>query len=97
MLALQSRILIASHVPPRPTIESAIFDVRNVIGHQIVAEAVAFVYRTPQLAGLGVEGQAAARVTNSIGINLHSRAVGIELENVCAILFARMRIRIVDV
>ena len=37
MLALVPRILMRTHVPPRPTIEASGLDVRNVVGNQIVA------------------------------------------------------------
>ena len=43
MFALVSRVLMPTHVPPRPAVEATFLDVGNVIGDQIVAETVPFV------------------------------------------------------
>jgi hypothetical protein len=47
MLAFVSWILMAPDVPPRPAVETAWLHMRDVVGHQIVAEGIAFIHRTP--------------------------------------------------
>ena len=58
MLAGVARVLMRAEVVPRPAIEAAFGDVRDVVGHQVVAQFIPFVDRGPQLAGLGIRGQA---------------------------------------
>src|SRR5579862_5006863 len=97
MLALVARILMRAHIPPGPSVESAFFDVRNVVGNEIVAERVAFIDRAPQLAGLGIDGDSATGITNSVGINLQLAIRGIANKNVGAIFLGGMSVGIVDV
>ena len=68
MLAFMLRIIVAAHVVPWPAIEAAIFKVGNVIGHQVIAERIAFIHRAPQLAGFRLNGNANC-VTDAIGID----------------------------
>src|SRR6266568_2856449 len=56
VLAFVLRIIVAAHVVPGPAIEAAIFKVGNVIGHQVIAECVAFIHRSPQLTGFRLNG-----------------------------------------
>src|SRR5580704_4033080 len=58
MLARVARILVATHVPPRPAVETAVLHMGDVIGNEVVTESVALIHRTPQLAGLRIHGQA---------------------------------------
>ena len=96
MLALVPGILMAAHVPPGPAVEAALLHMGDVVGNQVVAQSVAFVDRAPQLAGLRIRRKPHA-VANAVGVNLHARAVGIELQNVGAVLFRRRGIRVVDI
>ena len=43
MLANVARILVSAHVPPRPAVEAAFLHVRHVVGHEVVAEAIALI------------------------------------------------------
>ncbi len=51
----------------------------NVIGDKIVSQAVALVDGTPEFASLRIDGQAAAGISDSVGVYAHLRAVRIEL------------------
>src|SRR5437867_2089484 len=57
MAVFQPRIMVLAHVIPRPAVESSVLHVRGVIRHEIVAQGVALVDRSPKLASLRVEGQ----------------------------------------
>ncbi len=96
MLALVARVLMSTHVPPRPAVEAALLDVGDVVGHEVVAESVALVGGAPQLAGDGVDGFADA-VAQAPGVDLDELAVGRELEHVGAMKFFRMGVGVVDV
>ena len=52
------RILRAAHVEPRPSVKPAVLHVRDVVGHQIVAEVIALVDGHPELTRLRMEGKA---------------------------------------
>src|SRR6266496_3234935 len=97
MLALMPRVLVRSHVPPGPAVESAFLHVGDVVGNQVVAQRVALVDGTPQLAGLGMDGNSTTRVADAIGKYLHIRTIGIEYQNVSAIFLRRGCVGIVDV
>src|SRR6202048_648875 len=97
MLAFVTRILMAADIPPGPAIEAALFDMGDVIGYKIAAEACTLVDRTPQLAFLGIDRQAAASIANSIRKYAHSRSIRVEFQDVGAVLFSWCRVWIVDV
>src|SRR5215831_14641015 len=65
-----------SHVPRRPTVEASVLDVGNVIRNQIVAQGIALIYGTPQVASDGIHCQADA-VRDAVRVNPHSRAIRI--------------------
>src|ERR1700736_1701469 len=97
MFPLMARILMATDVPPWPAVKAAFLDVRDVVGDEVVTQAVAFVDGAPELSGFGLNGQAASGVADSVGVDAHGGAVGIELEDVGAIFLAGSRVGIVDV
>ena len=68
----------------------------DVVGHEIVAEAVALVGGAPELAGDGIDGLADA-VANAPGVDLHELALGRELQHVGAVKFLGVRVGVVDV
>ena len=86
---------MAAHVPPRPAVEAAFLHVGDVIGNQVVAQRVALVDRTPQLAGLGIDGESAAGVADAVGVDFQIGAVGIERKDVGAVLLSGMGVGIV--
>src|SRR5256885_1550940 len=96
MLSGVTRILMAAHVPPRPTVKSAFLHMRDVVGYEIVAQRVAFVDGAPQLTSFRVDGQADT-IANAVGEDTHRGTVGIELQNVGAIFFRRSRIGVIDI
>src|SRR6266481_7855211 len=97
VLAVVARILVAADVPPRPAIETSVLNMSNVVGDKIVSQAVALVDGTPELAGFRIGGQAAAGISDSVGVYAHLRAVRIELQNIGAVLFFGGRIGVVDI
>src|SRR5581483_8855749 len=71
-----ARILVRSEVRIRPTVKRSLANVREVIGHEVVAEAVALLDRCPQLIGSGIEAQAHG-IPRSRGDDLVAGAVGL--------------------
>ncbi len=96
VLADVARVLVAAHVPPRPAVEAAFLHVGDVVGDEVVAEAIALIGRAPQLAGDGVDGFADA-VADAPGVDLDELAVGRELEDIGAVEFLRVGVGVVDV
>ena len=96
MLALLPRILVAAHVEPGPAVKPARLNVRDVIRHQVIAQPVAFIYRGPQFACSGIHRDT-HRIANAIRIHPRSAAIRIELQNIGAMEFLRIVIRIVVV
>src|SRR5256886_2985057 len=96
MLAGVTRILMTAHVPPRPTVKSAVLHMRDVVRHEIVAQRVAFIDGAPQLTSFRVEGKADT-IANAVREDTHRGTVGIELQNVGAIFFRRSRIWVIDI
>src|ERR1700716_2110037 len=82
--------------PPRPAVKTALADRGDVIGHKVVAEAVAFIDGAPQSTGARINGQA-RWVSDSGRINAHVRAIRVEGQDIGAIPFRRSRVRVVDV
>ena len=68
MLAFEPRILIASEIVPRPTVEATVLDVCDVVGDEIVTEVVALVRADPQLTGRGVDREP-GRVPDAAGVD----------------------------
>src|SRR5882672_9917641 len=97
MLAFVTRILMTTDVPPRPAIEAALLNVGDVIGDEIVAQAVAFVDGAPEFAGFGINGQAAAGVADAVGVDAHFGAIGIELQNIGTVFFCGGGVGVIDV
>ncbi len=69
---------MAAHVKPGPSIEGAFFDVRHVVGHEVVAETIALVHRRPELAGLRLNREPDG-VANAGRVDAAAAAVRIEL------------------
>src|SRR5262245_9238331 len=84
MLSPVPWIWVTSDVEPGPSVESAVLDPGDVVGHQIVAEAVPLVHRRPQVAGAGVDGDSHG-IADSVGEASLTRAIGVELENAGAV------------
>src|SRR6516225_6690597 len=71
MLPGVSWILVRTDVPPRPAIETALFDVCDVVRHQVIPQAVSFIHRAPQLEGDGMDHQPSARIADPISVHAH--------------------------
>src|SRR5215472_12896531 len=92
-----SRILMAADVPPGPAIETALLDMSDVVRNEIVSQAVPFVHRAPQLPCFRVYSQPATGIADAIGIDPHTGAIGIELEDVSSIFFLGSGIGIIHI
>src|ERR1700720_2072901 len=79
MPAVVTRILMTADVPPRPAVETSVLDMGDVVGDEVVSQAVAFVDGAPQFVGFGIDGKAAARVADSVGVDAYFGAVRVEL------------------
>ena len=88
---------MAADVPPWPAIETTFLNMRDVIGHKVVTHAITFVYRAPQLSRRGIYCQPATGITDAICVHSHPGAIGIELQDIGAILFIRRGIGVVDI
>src|SRR5260221_8254851 len=97
MLAVVARILMGADVPPRPAIKAAFLNVGDVVGDEIVAQSIALVDGAPEFAGFGMDGQAAAGIADSVGIDAHIGAIGVELQNISAVFFFGCGVGVVDV
>src|SRR6266436_9717206 len=96
MLPGMPRILMPTHVPPWPPVESALLHMGDVVGHQVVAEAVTLIHRAPQVSPIGIDGQSDS-VANSVSVYPHPRAVRVERQYVSAILFLGGCVRIIHI
>src|SRR5258706_2241637 len=97
MFALAPRVLMPAEIPPGPAVEPAFLYVRDVVGDEVVAQRVALIYRTPQLAGLRTHCNSAPSITNAVGIYAKMAIHRIAHKTVCAILLSGRSVRIVDV
>src|SRR3984885_2202855 len=97
MLAFVPRVLMCADVPPGPAVESAFLHVRDVVGDEFIAERIAFVHRTPQLASLGFQWNFATGVANAVGVDAPHACLGSADKDVGSILFVWTGIGIVDV
>src|SRR4051812_16913282 len=86
MLAFVTRVLMLSHVVPRPSVKTILFNVSDVVGDEIIAEVVALVDGAPELPGLRMDGDANS-VANARGVNAFVLSVGSESQYVCAMVF----------
>src|SRR6266852_2634187 len=75
-LSLVPRIFVAADVVPRPAIESALANPRDVVGWNIIADCVALVGRAPQVA-IGADREAYA-IADTGGIDAAVAAVSVE-------------------
>src|ERR1700730_3294635 len=85
-LALVPGIFVAADIEPRPAIKRIFADARHVVGHEVIAEAVALIGGAPGRADLRLDRQADA-ITDSgrkyflilaIGVERqHRRAIGL--------------------
>ena len=82
-----------AEVVPGPAVEAPFLDVRDVVGHEVVAERVALVDRRPELARLRV-GRQADGVADARGEDPLVLAVGVEREDVGPAL---LRVVVADV
>src|SRR5580693_1804815 len=85
MFALVARILVAAEISKKPPVKTALLYMGNVVRDQIVPQGVAFVHRTPQLAGLRIDGHPYT-IPDTVGVHSHRRTVRTELENIRTIL-----------
>ena len=81
VLPLLPRVLVSPQVEPGPAVEAPFFDVRDVVGDEVVAQAVALVDRGPQDPRPGLDRQA-DRVPDAGGVKLLVLPVGVEDQDV---------------
>src|ERR1700678_4266835 len=96
MLSFEARVLTGADVVPGPAVKAALLDVSDVIGHEIIAERIAFVGGAPHLARLGIDSDA-SRVSDARTIHPHEFPLRRVLEDVGAVELRRMRIRVVHI
>ena len=94
MFALLARILVPAHVEPWPAVKPARLYMRDVIRHQIVAEAVALVHRGPQFARGGIRRNA-HRVADAVRVNPAAAAIRVKFQDIGAMVFLRVIVGIV--
>src|SRR6202035_4072564 len=96
MLADVTGVLVPAHVPTGPAVKAALADRRDVIRHEVVAEAIAFIDGAPQSTGARINGQT-RWVSDSGRINAHVGAIRVEDKDVGAIPLRHSRVRVIDV
>src|SRR4029077_9231412 len=97
MLSLVPRVLVSAHVPPRPTVKTALLHARDVVRDKIVAQGITLVNRAPEISSVWADPDAAAGIADSIGIHLQLAIGRVTIKDVCTIFLGRSRIRIVDI
>src|SRR5437588_6037460 len=85
-LARMPGIFIAADIKPRPSVECIFADPSHVVGHQIVAEAVALVGGAPWRAALRLDREANT-IADASGECPSVLAVGIERQHASSIGF----------
>ena len=60
-------ILVISQIVPWPAIEAPFQDAGDVVRNEVVSQAVPFIYRSPQVAGFGLNGNP-DRVSDTPGV-----------------------------
>src|ERR1700680_16362 len=96
MFASQPWIRMPAGIEPRPPIETALLNVSDVIRRQVVAQFVPLIRRAPEFSRRRVQSQA-NRIPNSRGVNAHELSFRRVLENIGAMEFGRMGVRVIDV
>src|ERR1700733_2750722 len=96
MLAGVPRVLMGADVPPGPAVKAAFTHRGDVVGYQVVAQAVALIDGAPQLPVVGIDGDA-GRVTDAGSVDALVRSVRIKGEDVGAILFRGRGVGIIDI
>src|SRR5271167_2098416 len=77
-------VLVSADIVPRPPIELAFANMRDIVRRKIVAENVALVDGAPERGSLRLDGQPRT-IANPGGEDTHVTAVGIEGEHIGAI------------
>ena len=96
MLAGVTRVLVAAGVIPGPAVKATVLNVCDVIGRQIIAERVALVSGTPEIAGFRLDGFADA-VADAGSKDSQAGAIGIELQHVGAVNLGGIVISVVHI
>src|SRR6267154_3583187 len=86
MFSCKSRILIRSRIIPGPAIEATFLNVRNVVGHKVVAKGIALIHCDPKLTRLWMHGQAGS-ISNAGGVDSLPSSIRVELEHIGTIGF----------
>ena len=92
----QPWVLVAAHVVPGPAVEAAFFDGCDVVGHEMIAQVVAFIGGAPKLAGGGIDGLADT-VADAVRVDLDELAFRRVFENIGAVKLAGMGVGVVDI
>src|SRR6202035_3785408 len=77
-------ILMGAHVEPGPTVKATWFEVSDVVGNQIVSQAVPFIGGTPEFASCGIDGFTDA-VSDARRVNALELPFGGELKDIGAL------------
>src|SRR5580658_2402984 len=96
MLSLETRIRMAADVVRRPAVKAAFLYVGNIVGREVVAKIVALIRGAPEIAVIGLNCFADA-IADASRVDALTGAIGIEFQNISAILFARSVVGIGDV
>ena len=89
MLALVPGVLVIAHVIPGPAVESIFLHRTDVIGDKIIAEFVALISPSTELASSRIDRNA-YRIANSRRIDLYGLAVRGELQDIRAVKLSQM-------
>src|ERR1700733_13911939 len=96
MLAGVPRVLMGADVPPGPAVKAAFAHRGDVVGYQVVAQAVALIDSAPQLPAVGIDGQTRG-VADAGSVDAPVRSVRIKGKDVGALVFRGRGVRIIDV
>ena len=91
LAAALTRILVIPPIIPRPAIETAFFNRRDIIRHQIVTETIPLIRCHPQFPSRRLYSEA-NRIADSRRINFDIVALGITNQHIGAIGFRRPRV-----
>src|ERR1700690_2989893 len=81
MRAGMARVLMIAEVVPRPAVKTVVFNMRDVIGGNVVAQFITLVHASPENYGQGFDGQADG-VANAPGIDAECRTIWIVLQDI---------------
>ena len=87
VLAFMARIFVTADVKPWPAIEGAFMDISRVVKGSVISEAISLIDDCPYLACRRLYGNTCG-ISNSRGIDLLVRTVGIKRQNISAAFFA---------